>query len=149
MTGTAYMKDNYFVDTNVLVYWFDKSEEKKNIRANGLIRNFKDTSNLFISSQVLNEFISIVTKKIEHPILFEHLKEVLLIISDVFYISPITFKNTFSAIDLKMKYQFSYWDSLIISSALENGCNRLYTEDLQDGQIIEEKLDIINPFKLL
>lgn len=143
------MKDNYFVDTNVLVYWFDKSEEKKNIRANGLIRNFKDTSNLFISSQVLNEFISIVTKKIEHPILFEHLKEVLLIISDVFYISPITFKNTFSAIDLKMKYQFSYWDSLIISSALENGCNRLYTEDLQDGQIIEEKLDIINPFKLL
>ena len=80
---------------------------------------------------------------------FENLQEVVLIISDVFYISPITFKNTFSAIDLKMKYQFSYWDSLIISSALENECNRLYTEDLQDGRVIEEKLDIINPFKLL
>jgi predicted nucleic acid-binding protein len=141
------MKDNYFVDTNVLVYWFDKSEQKKNKRAHRLIRDSKHTANLFISSQVLNEFVSVVTKKIEHPIPFEHLKEILAILSDLFYISPITSKNFFSAIDLKLKYQFSYWDCLIIASALENGCNRLYTEDLQDSRKIEEKLDIINPFR--
>jgi predicted nucleic acid-binding protein len=143
------MKDNYFIDTNVLVYWFDKSEDKKNKRAHSLIRDSKQTANLFISSQVLNEFISVVTKKIEHPIPFEHLKEILAIISSVFNISSITPESSYAAIDLKLKYQFSYWDCLIIASALENACNRLYTEDLQDSRKIEGKLDILNPFRLL
>jgi predicted nucleic acid-binding protein len=141
------MKDNYFVDTNVLVYWFDISEKEKYKRAHNLIKDLKETSNLFISSQVLNEFITVVTKKIEHPIPFENLNEILSIITEIFYISPLTSNNSLSAIDIKMKYRFSYWDSLIIASALENGCKHLYTEDLQDGQKIEEKLKIINPFK--
>ena len=46
-----------------------------------------------------------------------------------------------------MQYKFSYWDSLIIASALENECDTLYTEDMQDGLIIEGKLTIVNPFK--
>ena len=48
---------------------------------------------------------------------------------------------------IRRKYSYSYWDSLIIASALENNCKALYTEDIQDGQIIEDKLTIINPFK--
>jgi len=49
--------------------------------------------------------------------------------------------------DLRLKYKFSYWDSLIIASALESGCGILYTEDMQDGQVIEDRLRIVNPFK--
>ena len=141
------MKDSIFIDTNILVYLFDKSEKEKNKRIQALIKDLKETSDLFISAQVLNEFINIVTRKIEHPIPFEKLEGVLKIITKLFYISPLTFRTSFSAVDLKIKYKFSYWDSLIIVSALENGCNCLYTEDLQHKQIIEEKLKVINPFK--
>jgi predicted nucleic acid-binding protein len=46
-----------------------------------------------------------------------------------------------------MRYQFSYWDSLIVASALESGCGVLYSEDLQSQQRIENQLEILNPFK--
>lgn len=51
-----------------------------------------------------------------------------------------------SAFKSSVQYQYSHWDSLIIASALQNNCNKLYSEDLQNGQIIEKKLTIINPF---
>jgi len=44
------------------------------------------------------------------------------------------------------RYSFSFYDSLIISAALESGCSTLYTEDMRDGQIIEGKRTIVNPF---
>ena len=48
---------------------------------------------------------------------------------------------------IKMRYRFSYWDSLIVASALESGCGVLYSEDLQSQQQIENQLEILNPFK--
>ncbi len=48
---------------------------------------------------------------------------------------------------IKKKYAYSYWDSLIIASALESNCSIIYTEDMQDGQILENRLKITNPFK--
>jgi predicted nucleic acid-binding protein len=51
------------------------------------------------------------------------------------------------ALSIAQRYKYSYWDSLILSSALENGCKVLYTEDMQDGQTIDGKLKIENPFK--
>ena len=50
------------------------------------------------------------------------------------------------ALRIVMQYKFTYWDSLIIASALENNCSILYTEDMQDGQVIDDKLKIVNPF---
>ncbi|SFO87434.1 PIN domain-containing protein [Hydrogenimonas thermophila] len=50
------------------------------------------------------------------------------------------------AIDIKEKYKLQYYDSLILATALENGCNILYSEDMQHNQIIENQLKIINPF---
>lgn len=50
------------------------------------------------------------------------------------------------ALQIKKIYKYSYWDSLIISSSLENNCNILYSEDLHGGQIINEKLRVQNPF---
>jgi len=51
------------------------------------------------------------------------------------------------ALSIAQRYKYSYWDSLILSSALENRCKVLYTEDMQDGQTIDGKLNIENPFK--
>ncbi|GHV80479.1 hypothetical protein AGMMS49944_22700 [Spirochaetia bacterium] len=50
------------------------------------------------------------------------------------------------AFRISNRYQFSFWDSLIVASALEAQCTVLYTEDLQDGQIIEDVLEVKNPF---
>ncbi len=49
--------------------------------------------------------------------------------------------------DLRERHKFSYWDSLIIASAMQAGCSSLYTEDLNHGMILDKKLHIVNPFK--
>jgi predicted nucleic acid-binding protein len=49
---------------------------------------------------------------------------------------------------LRGRYNFSFWDSLIVGSAIKSGCKRLYSEDMQDGLIVENELKIINPFKI-
>lgn len=55
-------------------------------------------------------------------------------------------KTVRQAFDISSKHGFSHWDSLIIASALEAGCTTLYSEDLQNGQVINGKLKIQNPF---
>jgi len=56
-------------------------------------------------------------------------------------------KNTvLQSFEIKNRYSFSYWDSLILSSALENGCEVIYSEDMHDGQLIDGVLRIVNPF---
>ena len=62
-------------------------------------------------------------------------------------VSPVSFTTIQKAWEIKIRYQFSYWDSLIIAAALENDCGVLITEDLQHNQIIAEKLQIKNPFQ--
>jgi predicted nucleic acid-binding protein len=51
-----------------------------------------------------------------------------------------------SCLLLKEKYRYSWWDSLILASALEAGCTAVYSEDMQNGQLIEDRLTIKNPF---
>jgi predicted nucleic acid-binding protein len=51
------------------------------------------------------------------------------------------------AMEISIRYKYSYWDSLIVAAALGTGCSMLYTEDLHDGQIINGRLKIVNPFK--
>ena len=61
------------------------------------------------------------------------------------HVQLITLSTIRLAHRIKMRDQFSYWDSLIIASALDAGCNLLYSEDLQAQQIIENQLKIVNP----
>ena len=57
------------------------------------------------------------------------------------------YENFVSALDVAARYGFSHYDSLIIAAALESGCSTLYSEDLRHGQVIDQHLTIINPFK--
>jgi len=59
------------------------------------------------------------------------------------FVMSITVLQSF---EIKNRYSFSYWDSLILSSALENGCDVIYSEDMHDGQLIDGVLRIVNPF---
>lgn len=132
------MIDKVFLDTNVLIYSFAKDKGQ-------IVQSIIETTPfLQISTQVLNEFINATLRKniLSASEVAEHCKHYVSTYNlALIYPSTINF-----ALEIRNKYQYSYYDSLIISSAIENYCEILYTEDLQHNQIIEDKLTIINPF---
>jgi len=134
------MSDKIFVDTNILVYSVANEPRKRTIADNLLLE--KD---IIISPQVISEFIAVTLRKkiLEPTKVSEYAKQFM----RVFYVTAMTEETIILALDVMVKYQFSYWDSLILAAALESGCEFLYSEDLQDGQRIENGLTIHNPFK--
>ena len=139
------MKDRIFIDTNVLVYihLFDEESQDKRKALQNLLHRRIDAE-LIINVQVINEFYNVLLRKnIEDNVIQEKIHSQLEISSA----SELSLKTVFSAWKLREKYKYSYWDSLILASALENSCSILYSEDMQHGQIIENNLKIINPFR--
>lgn len=135
------MPDKVFVDTNVLVY-FISAEEGKKINAKEVIFSSQE---VYISSQVISEFISVCFSK---ELL--GLEEIITLVNDLIEalrFSSVEESTIKKALQIKKDSKYSYWDSLIIASALENNCSILYTEDMQDGQVVDGNLSIINPFK--
>lgn len=138
------MKDKIFLDTNVIVYAHDRSSGKKNTIAMEIMEYLWDRKKGVISVQVMQEFYVCVTTKILKPLplkvarnILEYLLNWELIINDGYI--------TIKAINLQEKYRFSFWDSLIVQSAIQSQAYTLFSEDLSDGQIIEN-VKIVNPF---
>ncbi|KJR42785.1 PilT protein domain-containing protein [Candidatus Magnetoovum chiemensis] len=135
------MNDRVFIDTNILVYYISSQETKKQ-KAMAL---FLSSSECYISSQVVNEFISVCLSK--NLLLIDEIVNLINDFFEAFIFAPVTEHTIKKALQIKTAYKYSYWDSLIIASALELNCFVLYTEDMQDCQVIEGKLRIVNPFK--
>lgn len=138
------MKDKIFLDTNVIVYAHDRSSGKKNTIAMEIMEYLWDRKKGVISVQVMQEFYVCVTTKILKPLPLKVARKILeyllnwdLIINDEYI--------TIKAINLQEKYRFSFWDSLIVQSAIQSQAYTLFSEDLSDGQIIEN-VKIVNPF---
>jgi len=142
------MKGRTFIDTNVFVYAYLESYKKKedyekHLKAKKLLSSFTTDITVLISTQVCNEYYSALLKnKIEDSAIQSSLHRLIQVV-DVVSVSENTVLQSF---EIKNRYGFSYWDSLILSSALENGCNIIYSEDMQDGQLIDGVLRIVNPF---
>jgi predicted nucleic acid-binding protein len=137
------MRDRIFLDTNVILYsYFIDDEYKQNISQKILENN---VLNSFISKQVVNEVTNILFKKIKlSP---EEVENVILELDSEFEIFDFDTTTQIKAIRLKKDYNLKYYDALIVATALENHCNILYSEDMKDGLVVENKLKIINPFK--
>ena len=80
--------------------------------------------------------------KIPHEIIKNNIYELISAVT----VSAVTTRSIEKALSIKGKYAYSWWDSLILASALENGCKRVCSEDMRHGQIIEDALLIENPF---
>ena len=104
--------------------------------------NFKK---IHVSSQVLGELFNVLTKKKITGI--EKAQEIVFRISDDFPVIPIDKEIVKKAVELKLRYGYSYWDSVILASALICQCAICYSEDLQHSQLIDERLKILNPFE--
>jgi len=134
------MKDKVFLDTNILVYLYSEDEPEKRTVAHNIFQQV----HCITSTQVLNEFCSVCLRKLKIPS-----KEVLQSIGEIIencelcYIDMETIQN---AISINDKYGYTYYDSLVLVSAILSGCKYLYSEDLQHNQFIEGKLRIVNPF---
>ena len=132
------MKDKCFLDTNILLYIL--SDDDRKFIAKDLIK-LRHT----ISIQVLNEFSNVCVRKFKFTT--NDTKIFIEAISDKVNIESYSKTTILGALDLKNKYNLQFYDALIISTAIENNCNILYSEDMQDGLIINDMLTIINPFK--
>jgi len=137
-----HMKDKIFIDSNTLIYAISKNSPKCDAARQLLIKNVEQ---IIVSSQVINEFISVCIKKniLSLEDAFKYAEEFM----EIFNFSVISKTEIRLAMQVKRKYKYSYWDSLIIASALENNCSICYSEDMQHGQIIEDRLRIVDPFE--
>jgi predicted nucleic acid-binding protein len=138
------MTDKVFIDTNVILYAKFNDGSRNFQVADNLFRTGLLRSEAYISTQVVSEFCVNAIKKGKIP---QDVHNTALKFSKTFYILPVTMKTVREGFRLYNRYQFSYWDSLIIAAALEARCGTLYSEDLSDGQVIDESLKIINPFR--
>jgi predicted nucleic acid-binding protein len=134
------MKDRAFVDTNVLLYLYSEDEPEKQTTAIDAMERY----HCLTSTQTLNEFCSVCLRKLKMP--SEAIRQSIEEISTECKLCYIDCEVICKALQLHSKYGYSYYDCLILASALLNDCNLLLSEDMQNGQIIEETLIVKNPF---
>ena len=136
-----------FLDTNLFIYQLEALDERKFSIANRIIREGVATGNACISFQVIQECLNTVLRKAEIVLDTKGARETTSRPCWHRYFrfrraSPFTGAPSSSG----KRYRFSFYDSLIVAAALEGGCTRLYSEDLQHGQRVE-RLVIENPFR--
>lgn len=133
------MPVDVFVDTNIVIYALGPNS----VKAAQVAPLFAQRP--VISTQVLSEMANVALKKLAMP-LFEAGKLLAMLEATcrVEIVTPATLRR---ALDIAERYGFSWFDCLIVASALEAGCDTLYTEDLQHGQVIEGSLIVTNPFQ--
>jgi predicted nucleic acid-binding protein len=137
-----------FIDTNIWLYrLFDdqRIEAKERERKRNIAISITDQSNLIISTQVINEISVNLIKKAKFD--EDQIKAVIQSLYNRCQVVEFDLNILESASDLRTQYNLSFWDSLIVASALSGGADILYSEDMQDGLIVSQQLTIINPFK--
>lgn len=137
------MSDKVFIDTNILIYAFSEDEPQKQQIALSLIESV--TYDATISNQVINELANVFLKKFK--LSTSAVEDAILELDSLLNIVSFDISTQIKALRLKERYNLQYFDSLIISTALENKCNILYSEDMQHEIIIDNRLKIVNPFK--
>jgi predicted nucleic acid-binding protein len=136
-------KTNGFIDSNIWLYAFLQQQDvDKTSKSKELLHNKQ--LNSIVSTQIINEVCFNLRKKANFS------ESDLMILIDNFYhnYSVINLEKTtlHLASELRQQYKLSFWDSLVIASALQANANVIYTEDMQNDLIIHKTLKIINPF---
>lgn len=128
-----------FFDTNVLLYLLSADATKADRVEETL------AAGATISVQVLNEFAAVALRKLGMTV--AEVRDALDPIMTICKVLPVTVETHKRGLQIAERYRFALYDALIIAAALDAGCSTLYTEDLQDGQVIDDALVIRNPFR--
>ena len=132
-----------FFDSNILVYSADERDLQKKEIASRLINEITETGRGVISTQCLQEFFNVAVKKLN--LKKNEAKEYVEFFTDIFSVIQVSVPLILNAVDISIRTQFSFWDSLVLSTANESNCIIVYSEDLNDGQIVGGT-KILNPF---
>ncbi|HTV69920.1 MAG TPA: PIN domain-containing protein [Rhizobiaceae bacterium] len=127
-----------FFDSNVLLY-AAADEGKKRARVEALIR-----ANGTISVQVLSEIASVARRKMRMD--WDETVEFVAAFRNWLHVIPLTEQIHDDGIRLARRYQLSVYDGMIVAAAIDADCTVLYSEDMQNGMIVDSKLRIQNPF---
>lgn len=132
-----------FIDTNVLVYLFEADSPGKQARSRELLEEVADSA--VLSTQVIAEFYVAVTRKLGKPL---PASEALAAVESLceLEVRPVHMNLVKSAIRRGQDSQLSYWDALIVETAMEADASELLTEDMQHGQRFD-RLRVVNPFQ--
>ncbi len=132
-----------FFDTNVLVYFVDADEPEKQEISRRLVREHLAEGDGTTSVQVLREFFW-SSRRLRTPVSYETASEAVEYFAKF---SPLQedASMVLEAVRRSRKMSISFWDALIVEAALKAGADRLFTEDLQHGQVIEG-MRVENPF---
>ena len=132
-----------FFDTNILVYQMDGRNFKKKITCRELVRKAATNGEAVISTQVLQEFYVVATKKLHlDPVISKSIMHTFENM-EVVTIGKDTINN---AIDASIQYKLSFWDALILTAAESAKCEILYSENLNEGHVMRN-VRIVNPLK--
>jgi predicted nucleic acid-binding protein len=140
------MSGDWFLDSNIFIYTFDDVEPEKQQTAQALIRTALRDGSGVISYQVTQEVLNVLTRKLAFPMdVGDASRYLATTLEPLWRVQPSA--ELFRAgLALQARYQFGFYDSLIVAAALSVGCTRLFSEDLQHGQRIEG-LTIEDPFR--
>lgn len=136
------MRGGRFLDSNVLVYTDDGGSPAKQKAAVALVGESMRAKSGVVSLQVLQEYFATVTRKLGVDAATARAKVELF---GGFSLHPTDLDDVLAAIDLHRLHQVSFWDALIIRSALKARCATIYSEDLQHGRRFDG-VEIVNPF---
>ena len=138
---------DWFVDTHVLVYAFDRSAGQKHAIAARFVKDLWENETGCLSIKVLQELFITVTRKIALPLEHQIAQQIVADLGEWRVHSP-EVRDLLQAIDFQKRYQLSFWDAMIVQSATRLNCKQLISEDLNDGQLYGD-VQVINPFKEL
>ncbi len=127
-----------FLDTNVVAYALTDDTDKKIIAETLLLEQ------PLISVQVCNELVNVCVRKLKYP--RETAIAAVRMVMRLCEVLPMDSLDVEQAFQLSQRFGYSHWDSLILAVAVRQGCDTIFSEDMQHGQAIADGLRIINPF---
>ena len=135
-------KERCFIDTNIWLYSFIETQDReKTYVAKSIVKQKLIT----VSTQIINEVCVNLIKKTQFP--EQDIEKLIESFYETYSIIEINKQILLKASQLRINHTFSFWDSLVVASALYSSMDILYSEDMQHGFIIENGLKIVNPFK--
>jgi predicted nucleic acid-binding protein len=139
------MNDRFFLDTNILVYPFDQSNERKAEEADRLIHRALTTGKGVISSQVVQEFFNVAYRRFPGPMRLDQAEQFLATVLRPLWAVNSSPSLCLRALQILERFRIPWYDALIVAGAIEAKCGILYSEDFQNGQKFDD-VEVRNPF---
>ena len=136
----------FLVDSNILVYSVDVSEDVKQRRSIDVLSRLDLSQRGALSAQILGESYNSMTTRIAIPLAASEAETIIVAYSESWTVFDLNASVVREAIRISHQHQLAYWDGLLFAAARMNGASVLLTEDMQDGQVVDG-VTIVNPLE--